>query len=343
MINHGGRAEYAQVSLRRMTKRVPALLIALAGVIFPATGSAQADAWPGRPVHVLATSPPGGSVDLLARLAAEEFTRAFGQPFVVENRPGANGNIGAELVLKAPADGHMLFVAPTGPFSINAQLMPTMPFDPARDIAPVALLGVSPLLLVVHPSVPATTVPELIAWMKARQGRVDYASQAVASTGHLAMELFKAMAGVEATHIPYKGSAAQATADLLAGRVAVSFVNTSTTIPHIRKGQLRAIAVAERRRLAVAPEIPTVDESGLPGFEATTWIGLGARAGTPPEVVARLNEAAARGLARPETAERLARIGVESRAMSPEAFAAFVRTETDKWGAIIRRSGARVE
>ncbi len=326
-----------------MTKRVFALLLAAASVIFPATGAAQADAWPGRAVHVYATSPPGGSVDLLARLAAEEFSRSFGQPFVVENRPGANGNIGAELVLKAPADGHMLFVAPTGPFSINARLMTRMPFDPAKDIAPVALLGVSPLLLVVHPSVPAKTVSELIDWMKAQGGRVDYASQAVASTGHLAMELFKAMAGVEATHIPYKGSAAQATTDLLAGRVSVSFVNTSATIPYIRKGRLRAIAVAERRRLAVAPEIPTVDESGLPGYEATTWIGLGARSGTPREIVARLNAAAARGLARPETAERLARIGVERRTMTPEEFAAFVRAETEKWGDVIRRSGARID
>ncbi len=243
MINHGGRAEYARVSLRRMTKHVSALLVA-ATVIFPAAGRALPDAWPARPVHVIATSPPGGSVDLLARLAAGEFSRDFGQPFVVENRPGANGNIGADLVLKAPADGQMLFVAPTGPFSINAHLMEKMPFDPARDIAPVALLGVSPLLLVAHPSVPATNVSELIAWMKSRHGQVDYASQAVASTGHLAMELFKAMAGVEATHIPYKGSAAQATADLLACRVAIGFVNTSTTLPYIREGRLRALAVA---------------------------------------------------------------------------------------------------
>lgn len=342
MINHGGRREYAQVSLRRMTKPLLPLLVATS-VIFPALAGAQPVSWPARPVHIVATSPPGGSVDLLARLAADEFARSFGQPFVVENRPGANGNIGAEIVLKAPPDGHMLFVAPTGPFSINAHLMTNMPFDPARDIAPVALLGVSPLLLVVHPSVPATSVTELIAWMKSRGGSVNYASQAVASTGHLAMELFKAMAGVEATHIPYKGSAAQATADLLAGRVAVSFVNTSTTIPYIRKGQLRALAVAERRRLAVAPEIPTVDESGLPGYEATTWIGLGTRAGTPADVVQRLNEAAARGLARPEVAERLARIGVEPRTMSPGEFAAFIRAETEKWGGIIRRSGARAE
>jgi tripartite-type tricarboxylate transporter receptor subunit TctC len=327
-----------------MTKPTPlAVAVAAATVIFPLFAAAQQASWPARAVRIVATSPPGGSVDLLARIAADEFARSFGQPFVVENRPGANGNIGAELVLKAPPDGHMLFVAPTGPFCINAHLMAKMPFDPAKDIAPIALLGVSPLLLVVHPSVPAHDVGELIAWMKARAGAVDYGSQAVASTGHLAMELFKAMAGVEATHIPYKGSAAQATADLLAGRIAVSFVNTSTTIPYIQKGQLRAIAVAERRRLAVAPEIPTVDESGLPGFEATTWIALGTRSGTPADVVRRLNDAATRGLARPDTAERLERIGIEPRSMSPEELAAFMRAETGKWGAIIRRSGAKAE
>ena len=320
--------------------RFAALLLAAASSF---SAAAQSPAWPARPVHVIATSPPGGSVDLLARIAAEEFGREFGQPFVVENRPGANGNIGAELVLKAPADGHMLFVAPPGPFSINASIMASMPFDPAADIAPVALLGVSPLLLVVHPSVPVSNVSELIAWMKSRAGGVNYASQAVASTGHLAMELFKSRAGVSATHVPYKGSAAQATSDLLAGRVALGFVNTSTTIPYLRSGQLRAIAVAEKRRIAAAPGIPTLDESGLPGFEATPWLGMGARAGTPPEIVRRLNGASARALARTDVLARLERVGIEPRPMSPEDFAAFVSAETDKWGAIIRRSGAKVE
>jgi tripartite-type tricarboxylate transporter receptor subunit TctC len=252
------------------------LLIALA-LLCAALG---AHAWPDRAVRVIATSPPGGAVDLLARIVAEEFTQALGHPFVVENRPGANGNIGADLVLKAPPDAHALFVAPPGPFSINAALMHSMPFDPRTDIAPVALLGVSPLLLAVHPSVPAKDLRELIAWLRAQRGRVDYASQAVGSTGHLAMELFKMRAGVEATHIPYKGSAAQATTDLLAGRVAMSFVNTSTALPYVRTGQLRAIAVAERTRIAAAPDIPTLDESGLLGFEATPWLGLGARSGT---------------------------------------------------------------
>ena len=317
-------------------------MVVLTGVLLAGCAIA-AGTWPTRAVRVIATSPPGGSVDLLARIAADEFTRVLGQPFVVENRPGANGNIGVDLVLKAPADGQQLFVAPPGPFSINARLMASMPFDPHADIAPVGLLGVSPLLLAVHPSVPAGALPELIVWMRARAGRVDYASQAVGSTGHLAMELFKTLAGVEATHIPYKGSAAQATTDLLAGRVLISFVNTSTALPYVRTGELRAIAVAEKTRIASAPQIPTLDESGLPGFEATPWLGLGARSGTPREIVERLNEIAQQALARPDIVERLRRIGIEPRPMSPAQFAAFIHTETDKWSEIIRRSGARAE
>src|SRR5260221_2051413 len=303
----------------------------------------HASAWPDRPVRIIATSPPGGSVDLLARIAAEEFAKAFGQPFIVENRPGANGNIGAEVVLRAPPDGQLLFVAPRGPFSINAQLLPSTSFNPRSDIAPVALLGVAPLLLVVHPSVPASDPAQLIAWLKSRRGGVDYASQAVGSTGHLAIELFKTLAGVEAAHVPYKGSAAQATADLLAGRVAMGLVNTSTTLPYVRSGQLRANALAEKTRLATAPDIPTLDEAGLPGFEATPWLGLGARAGTPVEIIRQLNDPARRRLARPEIHRRLHPTGLVTRPMTPEQFSAFIRAETDKWSDVILRSGAKAE
>jgi tripartite-type tricarboxylate transporter receptor subunit TctC len=323
--------------------RLLVLIAAALPAALPSVAAAQPAAWPNRAVRLIATSPPGGSVDLLARIAAEEFTKAFGQPFVVENRPGANGNIGVDLVLKAPADGHLLFVAPPGPFSINAQLMSSMPFNPRTDIAPVAVLGVSPLLLVVHPSVPARNLPELITWIKSSGRTVNYASQAVGSTGHLAMELFKSLAAVEATHIPYKGSAAQATVDLLAGRVAMGFVNTSTTLPYIQKGRLRAIAVAEKTRIASAPEIPTLHESGVTGFEATPWLGLGTRAGTPRDIVQRLSDAALRALSRSDTKERLSRMGIETRPMTPEQFAAFIAAESDKWGDIIRRSGARAE
>src|SRR6266487_773617 len=236
--------------------------------------------WPSHAVRIIATSPPGGSVDFLSRALAEDFSKTFGAPFVVESR--------------AAADGHMLFVAPPGPFAINSHLMSFMPFNPATDVAPVAMLGVAPLLLVVHPTVPAKDLRELLAWLRGEGAHAHYASQAVASTGHLAMELLKSIADVDAVHVPYKGSAAQATTDLLAGRVAMSFVNTSTTLQHVRDGRLRAIAVAELKRIDAAPEIPTLAESGLPGFEATPWLGLGARSGTSREIIHRLNDRASR-------------------------------------------------
>ena len=322
--------------------RAFALGAALA-LALPLAALAQPQPWPIRIVRVISTSPPGGSVDLFARIVAEEFSNTFGQTFVVENRPGANGNIGVELVMRAPADGHMLFVAPAGPFSINASIMESMSFNPRTDIVPVAMLGVSPLLLVVHPSVPAKDLKELLAWMRSQEGKVNYASQAVASTGYLAMELLKSLTGVEATHIPYKGSAAAATTDLLAGRVPLSFVNTSTTIPYIRNGQLRAIAVAELKRITSAPEVPTVAESGVAGFEATSWFGLGARAGTPRDIVNRLSEVAARAVVKPDVLARLSKIGIEPRPMGPDQFAEFVRAESAKWEGIIRRTGAKVD
>jgi len=318
-----------------------AILFAIA-VALPVAGLAQ-NAWPAHAVRIVATSPPGGSVDFLARALAEDFARTYGVPFVVENRPGANGNIGVEVVMKAPADGHAMFVSPPGPFSINAHLMAGMPFDPLRDIAPAAMLAVAPLLLVVHPSVPARNLPELLAWLRAQNGRATYASQAVASTGFLAMELLKSRTGVEATHVPYKGSAAQATADLLAGRVSMSFVNTSTTLPHIASGRLRAIGVAELARIRAAPDIPTLDESGLRGFEATTWLGLGMRAGTPRDIVQRLAGRSALALAEPQAVTHMASLGIERRPMAPEAFAAFLREDSAKWADIIRRTGAKAE
>jgi len=305
--------------------------------------AAGAQSWPAHPVRIVATSPPGGSVDFLARALAADFGEAFGQVFVVENHPGANGNIGVELVLKAPADGHAMFVSPPGPFAINRHLMPEMPFDPERDIAPVTMLAVTPLLLVVHPSVPARNLPELLAWLRAQDGKATYASQAVASTGHLAMELMKSRTGVQATHVPYKGSAAQATVDLLAGRVSMGFISTSTTLPHVATGRLRAIGVAELERIRAAPGIPTLAESGLPGFAATPWLGLGARAGTPRAIIDRLARRAALALARPEAAKHMAALGIEPRTMAPAEFAAFLRADSAKWADIIRRSGARLE
>ena len=331
------------ISRRNFLKSLAAAGVSLAAAIVPPAATAQQPGWPSRVVRIIATSPPGGSIDFLARTLAEEYGKSFGQQFIVENRPGANGNIGVDLVVKAPADGHMLFVTAPGPFSINPNLYDSMPFNPVADIAPVALLAIAPLVLVVHPAVPAKDLKQLLAWMRAQSGNVNYASQAVGATGHLAMELLKSRAGVEATHVPYKGSAAEATVALLSGHVAMSFANTSATLPYIRSGRLRAIAVAELKRIAAAPEIPTVDESGLPGFEATPWLGFGVRAGTPREIINQLNDAATRALARPEAARRMSQLGIEPRPMTAEQFADFVRTETAKWGSVIRRSGARAD
>jgi tripartite-type tricarboxylate transporter receptor subunit TctC len=322
---------------------VPFMAALGAAVFLSRAADAQPAVWPTRVVRIIATSPPGGSIDFLARTLAEDYAKGFGQPFIVENRPGANGNIGVDLVVKAPPDGHLLFVTAPGPFSINLNLYGSMPFNPATDLEPVALLAVAPLLLVVHPSVPARDLKQLLAWMRAHPGKVTYASQAVGATGHLAMELLKSAARVEATHVPYRGSAAAATLALITGDVALSFVNTSTALAQVRGGKLRAIAVAERRRIAAAPEIPTLDESGLRGFEATPWLGLGARAGTPRDIVERLNAAATRSLERPDVLARMGHIGIEPRPMGPEQFAGFVRAETVKWGDIIRRSGAKAE
>lgn len=319
------------------------LAVGSAALLTQPAAAADDLAWPNRAVHIVATSPPGGSVDLLARMLAQDLTKKHGQPFVVENRPGANGDLGVASVLRAPADGHALFVAPAGPFSINLSLRASMPFNPGTDIAPVTLLAVTPLVLMVHPSVPATNLQELLAWLRAQSGKASYASQAVGSTGHLAMELFKSLTGVEATHVPYRGSAAQAAADLVAGRVAMSFVNTSTTLAYLQNGTLRAIAVAERRRIAALPDIPTLDESGLPGFEAPAWIGLGTRAGTPDAVVLQLAQEATHALAQPESLRRLAALGIEPRPMAPRKFAAFIRADTERWAQVIRRSGATAE
>ncbi len=328
------------VRLSFLVLRCAAGLLALFAALLSSHAALAQASWPSRSVRIITTAPPGGGIDMLARVLAEEYSKTFGQPFIVESRPGGNGNIGVDLALRAPADGHTLFVGPTGPFSINAHITDSMPFNPKTDITPIAILGTSPMVLAVHPSVPARTLPELLSWVKAQGGKVNYASPGIASTTHLGMELLISLTGIKATHIPYKGGAATTT-DLIAGHVSMGFLNTSTLIPLIRTGQLRAIAVAELRRIAAAPEIPTVAESGVPGFEATSWYGLGARAGTPPDIVNRLNEAAARALSRPEVLERLSKIGIEQRTMNPDQFAEFIKAETVKWGDLIRRTGAK--
>ena len=307
-----------------------------------AVAHAQAP-WPNRVVRIISTAPPGGSIDLLARALAEDYTRVFGQPFIVETRLGGNGNVGVDMVLKQPADGHSMFVAAPGPFAINQNLYAGMPFNPATDIAPVTMLAFAPLVLVVHPSVPAKNLKELLPWMKEQGAKVNYSSQAIGSTGHLAMELFKAKASVDGTHIPYKSSASEAVLALISGTVQLSFVNTSTVLPQIAKGAVRPIGVGELKRIGSAPDIPTLAEQGLPGFEATPWLGLGTRAGVPRDIVRKLADRAGTALAAPEVAKRMASIGIEPRLMTPEEFTDYIKAETAKYADVIKRSGAKAE
>ena len=303
---------------------------------------AVAQAWPAKPGRIVVTAAPGGTLDALARVLADDFPRAFGQPWPVEAHPGVSGNLGAEFVINAPADGYTVLVCPPGPFSVNPHLLRSMPFDPARDLIPITRLAVAPLLLVVHPSVPAKNLKELIGWARS-SGKVNYASQGIGSISQLAMELLRSKFPFDANHIPYKGSATAA-ADLLAGHVLFAFDNATQALPNVRAGRLRAIAVGERKRLNVAPEIPTLDESGFSGFEANTWLALSVRAGTPRDIVNRLYAETVRALNRPDIVERFARTGVEIRtSASPEEFAAYVRAESEKWGAVIRTTGAKAD
>lgn len=325
-------------------RRVAALgfVAALMAGTFSVPVHAAEGAWPNRVVRIIATSPPGGGIDALARVLAEDFTKTFGQTFIVENRNGANGNVGGSAVVKAPADGYTLFVTIPGVFSINQFLYKNMPFDSEKDIAPIALIGTAPLILVVPASAPPKNFAEFLAWVRANPGKLAYSSQGVGNTGHLGMELLKQMAGLDILHVPYKGSAA-ALNDLLAGNVQMSLMNSPGALPQMASGALRGLAVAESTRIASAPDLPTIAEAGVPGFEVTPWYGLGTRAGVPPDIIAKLNAAANAAMSRPENIKRLSSQGLVFSPMTTEAFKAYIQSENKKWGDIIKRSGATAE
>jgi tripartite-type tricarboxylate transporter receptor subunit TctC len=319
-------------------RRIALHRIALtAAAVFVGIQPAFAQSWPSKPVRVLTSHPPGGTVDQLARIVAEDFSRTFGRPFVIEARVGANGDVAAEQLLAAPADGHTLLVSPHGPFVTNMFLR-KQPFDHATAFAPVTVLAAAPLVLVAHPSVAAGNLTELLAWLRASPTPVPYASQGIGSSGHLGMELFARQAGFKAVHVPYKGTAG-ATVDLLGGNVQIMFDTATTGLNHVRAGKLKGIAVGEARRISAAPDLPAIAEA-LPGFEATPWYALTARAGTPNEIVERLAAQWARLAATPEVQARFGKVGVEVRSMAPAAFRQYIRAEFDKWRDIARASGA---
>jgi tripartite-type tricarboxylate transporter receptor subunit TctC len=313
----------------------------LAAAAAPAvSGLARAQAYPTRPVHLIVYFPPGGVGDLMARLIGQWLSERFGQAVIIENRPGGSGNIGTEAVAHAPADGYTLLWA-TSPNAINATLYEKLNYNFIRDIAPVAATIRVPNVMVVNPSVPATTVPEFIAYAKANPGKLNMASGGIGVPSHVAGELFQMMAGIKMLHVPYRGSAPALT-DLLAGQVQVLFDALPTSLAYIRAGKLRALAVTTAARSAVLPDVPTVADF-LPGFEASTWFGVSAPKGTPPEIVDRLNKEINAGLADPKIKARIVDLGGTVLPGTPAAFGALVAEETEKWAKVIKFSGAKAD
>ncbi len=303
--------------------------------------AASAQAWPSKPVRYIVPFPPAGATDILARWVAEKLTPALGQQVVVENRAGAAGAVGTEVVAKSTPDGHTILMA-TVAQAIGETLYTKLPFSFARDLAPVALIARVPNVMVVHPSVPAKTVKEFVALARSRPGQINYASSGSGTSIHMSAELFKMLTGTDMVHITYKGSA-QALTDLVGGQVSVMFDNLPPSMPHIKSGRLRAIAITTASRYPGLPDLPTVAESGVPGYEASAWFGVVAPGGTPKEIVGRLNTEVNRAVNAADMIDRFAQQGATPAPGTPEDFGAHISAEIAKWAKVVKASGARVD
>ena len=304
--------------------------------------TAHAQTYPTKPLRFVVPFAAGGGSDLVARTVAAKLTETLGNTVVVDNRAGAAGSIGAEIVAKSPPDGHTLLLGSSGPLSINPSLYVKLPNDASRDFAPVALVTIMPFLLVTHPALPVRSVKDLVALAKTRPNELNYGSPGNGSTTHLANELLKSMTGMRITHVPYKGVAPAAT-DLISGQVQVLTGDLSTLLPHVKSGRMRGIAVTSARRSSLLPQMPTIAESGVPGYDASGWFGVLVPAGTPAAIVERLNAAIVKASATADARERLAALGGEVAAGTPEQFAAHIRSEAAKWGKVIRAVGIKQE
>jgi tripartite-type tricarboxylate transporter receptor subunit TctC len=313
---------------------------AIAALLLSIAGSAPGQ-YPAHPVRFIVPSAAGGGTDIIARAVSLKLSEALGQQFVVDNRPGAGQMIGIELAAKAPPDGHTILMA-ASTLAINPVMYKKVPYDPLRDFAPVTQAASLPNVLVVHPSLPVNSLAELIAYAKARPGELNFASAGIGTSPQMSIELLKSMAGIDMVHIPYKGTA-PGVVDLLAGQVKVMAPNVLTALPHIKSGKLRALAVTSGKRSRALPEIPTVAEAGLAGYDSTQWYGVLAPAGTPREIVARLHAEIVRALRDPEVGKRLEADGAEAVGSSPEEFSAFIRSETEKWAKVARAAGIKPE
>ena len=303
---------------------------------------APAQTYPTKPIRFVVPFAPGGGTDLVARVVAAKLNESLGQPVVIDNRPGAAGSVGTDVAAKAPPDGHTLLLCSAGPLAINPSLYAKLPYDPARDLAPVALVTVMPFVLVTHPALPVKSVKDLIALARSRPGQLNYGTPGNGSTTHLANELLKSMTGIDMTHVPYKGVALAAT-DLISGQVQVMSGDLSTLLPHIKSGRMRPIAVTSAKRSSLLPEIPTVAESGVPGYDASGWFGVCVPAATPRTVVDRQNTSIVKGVSAPDSRERLGALGGEVAAGTTDQFAAHIRAEAAKWSKVIRTIGLKPE
>jgi len=320
-----------------MTRRFAGLLLMLVGALGGAS-SASAQAWPSKPIHWISPWAPGGANDVLSRSIGAEISKTLGQPVVIDNRPGASGVIGTDAVAKAPPDGYTLTLGAPVTHATAPSMFPNLPYDPVRDFTPITLVGTVASVLVVHPSIPAATVAELIAYLKANPGKANYSSVGNGSMQHLSAEMFRQFANVDIVHVPYKGTS-PALVDLTAGRIQLAFETMPAVLPLIRSGQLKAIAVTTPKRSNLLPEVPTLDEAGLKGFDATIWYAVFGPAGMPADITGKLNQAIVTALKTPELTKRLTDLGADIVASSPEELGSFLREQVVKWTTFIKQRG----
>ena len=314
--------------------------VAISACLLFVSSGLWAQAYPTKPVRIIVGFAPGGSTDVTARLVAQKLSDAWRQQVIVDNRAGAGGNIGAEAVARAAPDGYTLLLATTGVMAINHKLYRSLSFDAIKDFAPVTQIGALPLILIVHPSLPARSVKELIAIAKQKPGQLSYASSGIGSATHMTTELFCMMAGVNIVHVPYKGSG-QAMADLIGGQVGVAFDQITSSLPQVQAGKLRALAVTSAKRFPSVPDLPSVAEAGIAGYESVSWNGIAAPAATPRDIVNRVQTEVARAIQAPDMKERFLKDGIEGIASTPDEFAAHIRAERAKWEKVIEKAGIK--
>ena len=321
-----------------MRSTLPRALALMAGIL--AVTNAVAQTYPSKPIRILVGFIPGGGSDFIARLISAKLTESFGRPVIVENRPGAGAAIATELVARAPADGYTLLLGSAGPFGILPALNPKTPYDALKDFDPITLVVIMPFVMTVHPSLPVRNVKDLIALAKAKPGQLNFGSPGHGSTNHLANEMLKVMSKIDITHVPYKGVSAAMT-DVIAGQIQILSGDLTTLLPPAKAGRLRAIAVTSAKRSSIAPEIPTIAESGVPGYDTSGWFGMVAPAGTPRAVIERLNTEIIKGITTPESRERLSTLGGEVVANTPAEFAAYIRADHTKWAKLVATTGLK--